>query len=271
MLLGCNRTPPAPQPPVAPTPPPVVNKEPEVAKDLTDIQLEELTVWFLIDGVRDNENELRSKVTALKDAEPKGFASFGGGQYGRADRWFRMSPIKDLEATAAKIDFGLVLAVDPVDRVILMDASAKPAPRPEKGWPGSKVIDEYIQRMVAKRFENYDEGLVKKLGRDKVVTVLMPGEVNISIVKKLQALAPVETDQYPGFYGPQKTSRANFPTHYFVLCVVAPIEKVSDVVKALDGAPNLVVAEEQRVVIVDFPALKPRWAAAKAEKPAPSK
>lgn len=259
---------------MAPLPAPVVINEPDPREHLTAKQIEERTVWFILHGVRDNkhDHELHMKVVALKDAEPKGYISFGGGNYGAADRCMRVSPIRDLEAAAAKVDFGLVLAVDPVDRVILVDLSAKPAPRPEKGWSGTKVIDEYIQRTVAKRFEDYDATLVKKHGKDKVVVVLLRGDGGTdSVVKKLQTLAPVEKYQEPGFYGPQQTSLATLPTHYFVLCVVAPIEKFSDVVKALDGVPNLAVDEERRVVIVDFPALKPRWEAAKEEKPAPSK
>lgn len=266
LLLGCNRTDPTPAPPVAVTPP---GKVPD---------LKQLAVWFMISGVRDNnhENELQKKIVALKDDE-EGRISQGGGNYGPADRCHSISPIKDLEAAAVKVDFGLVLAVDPVDRVILVDASAKSMPRPEKGWPGTKVIDEYILRAVAKRCKDWDIDLVEKLGPEKVVAVVMPGDgrtgdndmggLNGSIIKKLNTLAPVKTRHNPGFYGP----RGSQGLDYFVLCVVAPIEKFSDVVKVLDGVPDVAVDEERRVVIVGFSALKPGWTEVKEQKPAPSK
>lgn len=270
LLLGCNRTGPAP----AVTPPEDIEKP--TKKGVAGRDLKQLAVWFMIRGVRDDnhDNELQKKVVALKDDE-EGRILQGGGNYGPADRCHCISPIKDLEAAALKVDFGLVLAVDPVDRVILVDASAKPMPRPEKGWPGTKVIDEYILRTVAKRCKDWDVELVEKFGHEKVVAVLMPGDGrtgadgghNDSLFKKLQTLAPVKILHNPNFYGP----RGSQGLDYFVLCVVGPIEKFSDVVKVLDGVPNVAVDEERRVVIVGFSALKPGWTEVKEQKPALSK
>jgi len=284
LLLGCNRTTPE-APPGAPAP--VANKKEideavkkgsgDIGKQIENAEraLEELAISFLIDGVRDEKHngELFHKVQGLRDTGAKNSSVNHGGAYGKDDRYFRISPISDIEAAAAKIDFGRVVAVDAVDRVIVLDASAKSAPRPGKGWPGAKAVDQYVIRKIATRFERPDPDLVKTFGRDKVVVVCVPSivdlklrvlQVNLPIIQKLEKLGPVSTSQgYPGTYGPQQ--------HSYNISTLAPIAKLSDVVKALDGVANLAVDDERRVVIVDLLTLKPRPAKVKEQPSAPTK
>jgi len=259
--LGCNRGAPAPAPA---RPPPTAKKaaveviaddRDETTKrlDAAEAALEQLAVSFVIDGVRDakHQNDLFAEVRGLKDAEAKNGLARAGAGYAKGDRYFRVSPISDIAATASKVDFGLVVAVDPVARVILIDASAKPAPPPEKGWPGAQAIDRYIARHTAAHFERVPRDLIKQFGRGKVVAVCLPFPGNDRVLKKLSALAPAtySAEYFPGSGPHQKV---------FMFYPVAPIDSVSDVVKVLDEFKNLTVDEERRVIIVDLPSLRPR-------------
>ena len=279
LLLGCNGSRPAP-------PPAELNKAVEEAVsrgfdeigkqlDATDKDLKQKAVSFLIEGVRDNEHEreLFSQVQRLEDAGTKSNSVSSGGGYYQKDIYFRISPISDMEAAAARIDFGLVLAVDPTDRVVLVDASAKLAPRPAQGWPGAKAIDDYVVRKTATwAVTQVGADLVKKFGTENVVVVHMPEEpretpgVSLSpdkhpLVAKLRTLAP-ETlaSNFPGF-GPKGKN--------FVTATVAPIQKLDDVVKALDGAEILAVDEQRRVILIgNLADLKPPRAEVKELAPA---
>jgi hypothetical protein len=274
LVLGCNQRPP-PSGPVARAP--VVDEKPiaEIVKDETDdvtkqidaaaAALEQQAVSFLIDGARDGQhaNELFAKVHGLTDAGTKQPTAHARGGYGNG-MYFRISPISDIEAAAAKVDFGLVVAVDPVERIILMDASAKPAPRPPQGWPGTKAIDQYVVRKTALQFERYPKDLIKQFGRDKVVVVCLPFPGNQHTLKRLSTLAPdtYAAEYFPGS-GPQQT--------IFMFYAVAPVAKVSDVVKLLDDVGSLTVDEERRIIIVDLPSLRPRPPEAKEPRPVPRK
>src|SRR5688572_20995408 len=99
VLLGCNRSSPAP-------PPAVVNKAVEEAVNkgfdelgkqfkAVDEDLKQKAVSFLIDGVRDNEHEreLFSKVQHLEDTGTKSNSVLSGGSYYQNDIYFRISPI----------------------------------------------------------------------------------------------------------------------------------------------------------------------------------
>jgi hypothetical protein len=233
--------------------------------------LNELNVSFLIDGVRDAEHERRlsAKVQALRDAGAASHNYGHKGAYYDADTFFEVSPVSDLEAAAAKVDFGRVLAVDPATRVLLIDAAAKPTPRPAEGWPGSEALDAYAVRKSAvfAAKQAYEER-VKKFGREKVVVVCMPEQPGPAdahpIVVKLRGLAPETTaTPFPGF-GPQQKN--------FTYATVAPIENMEDVVKVLAGEPILAVDKERRIVLVgDLAALKPLGPKAKTPPPVPPK
>jgi len=94
--------------------------------------------------------------------------------------------------------------------------------------------------------------------------ICMPNAASAALIKKLEPLAPISTSHgYPGTFGPHQTD--------YVLSTMAPVAKFSDVVKALEGTPNLAVDEEKRIIIVDVPALKPRPARAKDHASAPPK
>lgn len=269
LLLGCNRAPPAPPPAVAKKAvEEAVNKGlDELGKqlDATNKDLEQKAVSFLIDGVRDHEHqrELFSKVQRLEDAGAKSNEVLSRGAYHQKDIYFRISPISDMEAAAAQIDFGLVLAVDPADRVMVVDASAKPAPRPEKGWPGAKAVDQYVLRKAKTWAAGWAYApVVKKFGPEKVVVVAIRADQSAApIVKKLRTLVPdLSITDGPDF-GVRNTP--------FTIASVAPVEKLADVVKALDGQPILTVDEARRVVIVaDLAELKPPRAEAKEAAPA---
>jgi hypothetical protein len=268
LLLGCSGSP----PPVAPSPPPVVARpnglapQPEGQTDFTDEDFQRLAVWFLLQSVRDEEQyyQLRAQASELKDAKPENTISLGGGYYNTHDSWIRLSPVSDVQAAAAKIDFGKVLAVDPAARVILIDPAAEPEPAPADGWPGSDVIDKYILAAVARKFEHVDaQPFAEKVGRDKLVVVLVPGPVEEDsdpLVQKLRKVATTSTEKvYPGFYGARSILGGNPGQAFFSLCVVGPIENVSDVAQALDGVPDVVVDEERRLIVVGCPDLKPGW------------
>jgi hypothetical protein len=281
LATGCSCSP-------TPAPPPTAsNQEVEeaVAKSLeelgkqveaTDKDLKQKAVSFLIDGVRDNEHEreLFTKVQQLEDAGAKSNSVLSGAGYYQKDNYFRISPISDIEAAAAKIDFGRVLALDPANRIILLDASAEPAPRPAQGWPGAKTLDEYvIRKTMSWAAMQAEAGLIKKFGREKVIVVYLPEAVQDTpgvspspekhpLILKLRELAP-ETlaSTFPGF-GPQGK--------HFVVATVAPVEKLDDAVQALGGAALLGADEQQRVILVgDLADLKPP--AAESKEPAPMK
>jgi len=274
-LSGCNRAPPAPTP--ESTSPSLIEKEigdgikkgfEELGEQMKrlDRELEERAVSFLIQDVRDEQHKstLFAKVQRLEDAQTKSNSVSSGGNYADRGCYFRISPISDIEAAAAKIDFGKVLAVDPVARVIVVNASASSAPRPPEGWPGPDAVEQFIVRTVVTRFAREGADEARKYGRDKVVVICMPNAASAALIKKLETLAPISTSHgYPGTFGPNQTD--------YVLSTMAPVAKFSDVVKALEGTPNLAVDEEKRIIIVDVPALKPRPARAKDHASAPPK
>jgi hypothetical protein len=104
--------------------------------------------------------------------------------------------------------------------------------------------------------------LIKQFGRDKVVAVCIPFPGDEQLLKKLAALAQ---DTYAAEYFPGTGPHQKI----FMFYAVAPIAKVSDVVKALGDVQNLVVDEPRRVIILDLPSLRPRPAEAKAPRPGP--
>ncbi|MBS0262630.1 MAG: hypothetical protein JSS02_11820 [Planctomycetes bacterium] len=250
----------------------------ELGKQLeaTDLALKQKAVSFLIDGVRDNEHEreLFSKVQHLEDLGTKSNSVSSRGAYYQHDTFFQISPISDIEAAAAKIDFGLVLAVDLSDRVVFVDAAAKPAPRPANGWPDGKAIDEYILRKTSTwAATQVDASLVQKFGREKVVVVhfpeeppetpgLSPSPDQHRLVRTLRSLAPdTSASSFPGF-GPKGKN--------FVSATVAPIADVADVLKTLDNTTILAVDEQRRVILIGPVAdLRPPTAAGQEQAPAP--
>ena len=139
LLLGCTRAKPITSEEVHEAVEEGVHKafdELDKQIEAANKELEEKAVAFLIDGVRDDKHsrELSSKVQGLKDAGTKSrFFDLQGNCYYRNDTYFRVSPLSDLAAAVQKIAFGLVVAVDPAERIVLVDASAKPAARPATG------------------------------------------------------------------------------------------------------------------------------------------
>lgn len=276
VLLGCNQAPPAPTGPTPETARTNLTQK-EIDDDAkrgfdglgeqmkrAERELEERAVSFLIKGVSDEQHKsvLFSKVQRLMDVQAKSNSVSSGGSYADGGSYFRISPISDIDVAAARIDFGNVLAVDPVARVIVVDALAPSAPRPEKGWPGAEAVEQFIIRAVVARFAREGADLAKTHGRDRVVVICMPNAASAALVKKLEPLAPISTSHgYPGTFGPQQTD--------YVLSTMAPVARFGDVVKALEGTPNLAVDEEKRIIIVDVPALKPRPASAKDQRATP--
>jgi hypothetical protein len=252
--------------------------DPKKQIEHTERELAQLQVSFLIDGVRDNKHsgELYAKVQGLKDASAKsmivgarnGYGKPSGPSAPQPDQCIQISPISNMEAAAAKIDFGLVVAVDPVDRVILVDASAKPAPRPEKGWPGAKAIDQYVTRKIALFFDakSFASEPLKQFGRDKLVIVCVSKEFqSAGVLDKLKSLAEVTATEYRDIevdLCPRDDARVTLYT-------IAPIAKMSDVSKVLAGTENVGVDEELRFVLIGLDSAKPRKA--KVKQPAPPK
>jgi hypothetical protein len=245
LVAGCNSSPPA-----------TVSKA---------IDPESQAVSFLVDGMRapDDQDRLARILTSLSGP---GAECIARGAYEQQDCYFRVRPISDLQAAVEKIEFGHVLAVDPTDRVVLVDLLGKPAPKPADGWPGAKIIDEYVLRKTvtwAARYARHDwvvhHDWAKKFGPENIVVVALfeqPASNTVSasehpVIKQLQAIAPeVCVSMYPEF-GPQAAS--------VVIGIVAPI-KVSDLVKALQKKVGILTFDEQQHVVLlgALADLKPR-------------
>jgi hypothetical protein len=229
----------------------------EMGKQLAaaDKEMDRKSVTILIDGVRDDahHSELYAKVQHVEDSGTKNnrIATWGG--YYQHDALIRISPVSDIQAAAEKIDFGLVLAVDETTRVILLDASAKPAARPPNGWPGAEAIKAHaVRKTLTYAAGQAFEPLVTQFGADKVVVVWMPEQKGASrdshpspddhpLVKKLRAIAP-QTICHSLDFGPKNA--------YFVSATIAPAPSFADVMKNLEGSPILASDEKSRVVIV---------------------
>ncbi|MBI3865631.1 MAG: hypothetical protein HY290_27475 [Planctomycetia bacterium] len=218
-------------------------------------------VGFVIDGVRDDAHrrELSQKIQSLKDSDTGDSSFTSDGAYHQRDTYFRVSPIRDIEDAANRIDFGRVLSVDPKERTILVDAAAERSERPADGWPGSKAFEQYILQQVRNAATPY-QGLVDKFGRDKVVVIWAPEESmeepglhpspdKHPMVTELRKFAP-ETLASSSDFGPRH--------YYFVMITVAPVSDLADVVKKFEGISTLVIDEERRSIIVaDLADLKP--------------
>ncbi len=251
-LLGCRRTPP-----------------PSVGGATNVVHSGPLIVSFLIDDRRDVEDDVYAWAPADLVAKLAALADDEGGKDGvivarqeinrggQAFAYPRVKVgIKDLEAAAAKIDFGRVVALDPANRIVVVDVSAKPVPRPAEGWPGAKAVEQYVIRktaIFAARHAHADS--VKKFGRDKVVVVFLPDQhgsalADSPVLQKLRKIAPETMTTSIEKFGPKYKG--------VTLATVAPVQDVGDVVTALEGTTVLSADKERRVVLLgDAADLKP--------------
>lgn len=227
-----------------------VGSEIHKQRETVKMELRERAVSFLVDGLHDDQHirALYSKIEALSDPGADNHSFKNCGAYYQSDTCFFTSPITDMETAVANIDFGLVLAVDPNHRVVLIDVSEESNPRPFKDQPGAEVIKEYVLRKTATfAASRVDTRLVERFGGDNVVVVWMPDQPGTNpksqpVVTHLRELAPeTRAANYTGF-GPRNSS--------FAVATVAPVNEFSQVVEALEGETILAADEEQRVVIL---------------------
>jgi len=115
--------------------------------------LEQSNLILLIDGLRDQEHRIRiqSRAEALLDKNSGNWQVSTTGGYGSCHK-IQVSPVADVEAAAARIDFGAVLGVDIAKRTIVVNVESDATPRPETGWPGADAVRAYIGRQLGSSF-----------------------------------------------------------------------------------------------------------------------
>ncbi|MFN0056034.1 MAG: hypothetical protein ACKV0T_28140 [Planctomycetales bacterium] len=218
-----------------------------------DRELKRKSVSIVIDGVRDSEHEqeLSSQVQKLRDADARSNNFQYSGAYFLGDKYFRVSPVTDLEAAAKAVDFGRVIGLDPAARTLIIDASQPAEAPPEGGYPGIESIEKFVIAKTTKFAETLvAQDALAKYGRDRVVLVWMPTVKTESgadttpeeIRNKLRALpAEIQETPFPGF-GPQQAG--------YVVVTVAPVTAVDDVQQALQGEPIIAVNATARVILL---------------------
>lgn len=89
------------------------------------VDLEKQKLILLIDGIRDKvqRDAITKKALELIDGKLGNYSIVTKGGYDDST-FLEVSPIGDLELSAAKIDFGAVLAVDADKRTIVVDAGS---------------------------------------------------------------------------------------------------------------------------------------------------
>jgi hypothetical protein len=184
LAIGCDPRD-APLPP-KPTPPPAKADVEAIQQDIAaqiskqlekrHEDLEKQKLILLITGVRDDaqRKSIKDKAATLL-GQKDNYSIVTKGAPGGCD-YISISPIADVEATAGKIDFGEILAVDVEKRTIAINAAAAPTSRPADGWPGPKNLKQFVGRnMAGWAVEAANEHLRKKHGSEMVAVVAYPG------------------------------------------------------------------------------------------------
>jgi hypothetical protein len=220
-----------------------------------NLDLEKQKLILLVDGIRDIEHKesVSTSVERLINTESGNWSVASKGGYGHSS-FISISPVADVEAAAAKIDFGTVLAVDCEQRTIVVDAGAKPIARPAAGWPGARGVREFIGRKTAAwAVENAAEDLIQEVGAEKALIVCYPGSTDEDAWSdasdaQLQELATKHE-------GSVRTTCAYPSQGDCRIATIGPIASVPEFVEAL--APSVLWTDEKlRVIVLERPADK---------------